>query len=142
MVALAGVMVLKPLLTGATLGAGATGGLLAPSFALGGSAGAAVAGLAHLAGWEASVPVLALAGAGAVLAITQRAPVFGTLFVWELARPGAWVLALMAVVVAACWWPTSSPALLRRDRSSSAPRSVRLHREIGDDQPPASPSTP
>ena len=142
LVALAGVVVLKPLLTGATLGAGATGGLLAPSFALGGSAGAAVAGLAHLAGWEASVPVLALAGAGAVLAITQRAPVFGTLFVWELARPGAWVLALMAVVVAACWWPTSSPALLRRDRSSSAPRSVRLRREIGDDQPPASPSNP
>ncbi len=108
--ALAGVVLLKPLLTGATLGAGATGGLLAPSFALGGSAGAAVAGLAHLAGWEASVPVLALAGAGAVLAITQRAPVFGTLFVWELARPGAWVLALMAVVVAACWRLTSPPS--------------------------------
>ena len=109
LVALAGVMVLKPLLTGLTLGAGATGGLLAPSFALGGSAGAAVAGLAHLAGWEASVPVLALVGAGTVLAITQRAPVFGTLFVWELVRPGLWVLVLMAVVVVVCWWPTSSP---------------------------------
>jgi len=55
-----------------------------------------------------SVPALALVGAGAVLAMTQRAPVFGTLFVWELVRPGLWVLALMAVVVAGCWWLTSS----------------------------------
>lgn len=108
LVALSGVVLLKPLLTGATLGAGATGGLLAPSFALGGSAGAAIAGLARLAGWEASAPVLALVGAGAVLAITQRAPVFGTLFVWELVRPGLWVLALMAAVAAGCWWLTSS----------------------------------
>ena len=44
MVALAGVMVLKPLLTGATLRTGATGGLLAPSFALGGSAGSGPGG--------------------------------------------------------------------------------------------------
>jgi len=50
LVALGGVMVLKPVLTGLTLGAGATGGLLAPSFALGGSAGAAAAGLAGGAG--------------------------------------------------------------------------------------------
>ena len=107
LVTLSGVVLLKPLLTGATLGAGATGGLLAPSFALGGSAGAAIAGLARLAGWEASAPVLALVGAGAVLAITQRAPVFGTLFVWELARPEPWVLALMVVVGTACWWSTS-----------------------------------
>ncbi len=107
LVALSGVVLLKPLLTGATLGVGATGGLLAPSFALGGSAGAAIAGLARLAGWEASAPVLALVGAGAVLAITQRAPVFGTLFVWELARPEPWVLALMVVVGTACWWSTS-----------------------------------
>ena len=107
LVALSGVVLLKPLLTGATLGAGATGGLLAPSFALGGSAGAVIAGLARLAGWEASAPVLALVGAGAVLAITQRAPVFGTLFVWELARPEPWVLALMVVVGTACWWSTS-----------------------------------
>ena len=107
LVALSGVVLLKPLLTGATLGAGATGGLLAPSFALGGSAGAVIAGLARLAGWEASAPVLALVGAGAVLAITQRAPVFGTLLVWELARPEPWVLALMVVVGTACWWSTS-----------------------------------
>ena len=128
LVTLSGVVLLKPLLTGATLGAGATGGLLAPSFALGGSAGAAIAGLARLAGWEASAPVLALVGAGAVLAITQRAPVFGTLFVWELARPEPWVLALMVVVGTACWWSTSFfsfaeiGSVPHRDRFPLSPR--------------------
>ncbi|NDR53897.1 chloride channel protein [Actinomyces sp. 565] len=113
LVGLAGVVILKPLLTGITLGAGATGGLLAPSFALGGSAGAAVAVAANLAGWQVSVPVLALVGAGAVLSITQRAPVFGTVFVWELARGPLWVLALMAVVSVCCWWLTSRPSRMR-----------------------------
>lgn len=116
LLALCGVMVLKPLLTAATLGAGATGGLLAPSFALGGSAGAAVAEVAHMAGWEASVPALALVGAGAVLTVTQRAPAFGALFVWELVRPPLWVLAVMAVIVVGCWWPTT--ALPTRHRRS------------------------
>lgn len=113
LVALCGVVVLKPVLAGLTLGAGATGGLLAPSFALGGSAGAAVAVLLGLAGWEASVPVLALVGAGTVMAITQRAPVFGTLFVWELVRPGLWVLAIMAVIATLGWFLASLPR--RRD---------------------------
>ncbi|WP_337247920.1 chloride channel protein [Actinomyces sp. 432] len=87
--------------------------MLAPSFALGGSAGAAVAVAANLAGWQVSVPVLALVGAGAVLSITQRAPVFGTVFVWELARGPLWVLALMAVVSVCCWWLTSRPSRMR-----------------------------
>ncbi|WP_338063812.1 chloride channel protein [Actinomyces ruminis] len=106
---LVSVVVLKPLLTGLTLGAGATGGLLAPSFALGGSAGAAIGVAANLAGWQVSIPALALVGAGAVLSITQRAPVFGTVFVWELARGPLWVLALMAVVSGICRWLTSRP---------------------------------
>ncbi|MDO4899802.1 chloride channel protein [Actinomyces sp.] len=113
---LAGVVALKPLLTGLTLGAGATGGLLAPSFALGGSAGAAIAVAANLAGWQASIPVLALVGGGTVLSLTQRAPVFGTVFVWELARGPLWVLALMAAVSVCCWWLTSPLGPGRRIR--------------------------
>ena len=36
-----------------------------------------------------------------MLATTQRAPVFGIVFTWELAQAGAWTLvALFAVVVA------------------------------------------
>ena len=102
LVLLVGIVALKPVLTGLTLAAGATGGRLAPSLAAGSSAGAALAIALHACGVEASVPVLALAGAGAVLATTQRAPVFGIVFTWELARAGAWTLvALFAVVLAA-----------------------------------------
>ena len=101
LVLLVGIVALKPVLTGLTLAAGATGGRLAPSLAAGSSAGAALAIALHTCGVEASVPVLAIAGAGAVLATTQRAPVFGIIFTWELARAGAWTLvALLAVVVA------------------------------------------
>lgn len=101
LVLLVGVVALKPVLTGLTLAAGATGGRLAPSLAAGSSAGAALAIALHACGVQASVAVLALAGAGAVLATTQRAPVFGIVFTWELARAGAWTLvALFAVVVA------------------------------------------
>ena len=96
---LLGVVVLKPVLTGLTLGAGATGGRLAPSLAAGSSAGAALAVALHACGVEASVPVLALAGAGAVLATTQKAPVFGIVFTWELARAGAWTLTSLIAVV-------------------------------------------
>lgn len=97
--ALVGVVVLKPLLTGATLGAGATGGLLAPSFSLGASAGAAVAVGLGAAGAPVSVAALALVGAGAALAVTQRAPVFAAVFVWELTRGPVWTL---PVLLAAC----------------------------------------
>ena len=98
---LAGIVVLKPVLTGLTLAAGATGGRLAPSLAAGSSAGAALAIALQACGVEAGVAMLALAGAGAVLATTQRAPVSGIVFTWELARAGAWTLmALLTVVLA------------------------------------------
>ena len=100
LVLLVGIVALKPVLTGLTLAAGATGGRLAPSLATGASAGTALAVVLHAYGVEASVPALAMAGAGAVLATTQRAPVFGIVFTWELARAGAWTLvALFAVVL-------------------------------------------
>lgn len=100
LVALLGVVVLKPLLTGATLGAGATGGLLAPSFSLGACGGAAVAVALGQAGMSPSIPAAALVGAGVTLAVTQRAPVFGAVFVWEITHGPLWVLPLLLV---ACW---------------------------------------
>ena len=100
-VMLLGIVALKPVLTGLTLGAGATGGRLAPSLATGSSAGAALAIVLHACGVETSIAVLVIAGAGSVLATTQRAPVFGIVFTWELARAGVWTLvALIAVVLA------------------------------------------
>ena len=118
LVLLVGIVALKPVLTGLTLAAGATGGRLAPSLAAGSSAGAALAIALQACGVEASVPVLAIAGAGAVLATTQRAPVFGIVFTWELARAGAWTLvALLAVVLTAtllassAWWHAAGSRL-------------------------------
>ncbi len=95
---LLGVVALKPLLTALTLGAGAEGGLLAPSFGVGASAGAALAGALQMMGLDVSVTTLAFAGAAAMLAVTQRAPVFGIVFIWELARPDLWVLGVLVVV--------------------------------------------
>jgi len=40
-----------------------------------------------------------MAGAGTVLATTQKAPVFGIVFTWELARAGVWTLVALIVVV-------------------------------------------
>ena len=123
LVLLVGIVALKPVLTGLTLAAGATGGRLAPSLAAGSSAGAALAIALHACGVQASVAVLALAGAGAVLATTQRAPVFGIVFTWELARAGAWTLvALLAVVVAVTLlaspaWQRTVVSRLRTSRS-------------------------
>ena len=119
LVMLLGIVVLKPALTGLTLGAGATGGRLAPSLAVGSSAGAALAIALQASGVEVSISVLAIAGAGAVLATTQKAPVFGIVFTWELGRAGAWTLtALIAVVlpvmlVASSTWRQAVASRLR-----------------------------
>jgi H+/Cl- antiporter ClcA len=40
---------------------------------------------------------VALTCAAGVLAITQRAPAFAALFVWELAHPPIWLLLVFAV---------------------------------------------
>jgi H+/Cl- antiporter ClcA len=40
---------------------------------------------------------VALSCAAGVLAITQRAPAFAALFVWELAHPPVWMLAVFAI---------------------------------------------
>lgn len=96
--AMMGVVVLKPLLTGLTLGAGATGGLLAPSFALGGCAGAVLGIASRLVGWDVDVAALALAGGAVVLSVTQRAPLFGAVFVWEIVRGPVWYLPVMVAV--------------------------------------------
>ena len=119
LVMLLGIVVLKPALTGLTLGAGATGGRLAPSLAVGSSAGAALAIALQASGVEVSISVLAMAGAGAVLATTQKAPIFGIVFTWELARAGVWTLtALIAVVlpvmlVASSTWRQAVASRLR-----------------------------
>lgn len=99
--AAASILVLKPLLTAFFLRAGAVGGLLTPALATGAAAGSvAVLALNALAGTDVNVAAVALTCAAGVLAITQRAPIFAALFVWELARPPLWLLAVFAVASA------------------------------------------
>ena len=91
------ILFLKPLLTAGYLRAGAVGGLLTPALATGAAAGTVVAlTVDHLSGLHLQVAAVALACAAGVLAITQRAPLFAALFVWELARPPLWLFLVFA----------------------------------------------
>ena len=98
LVAAAAILVLKPLLTALFLRAGAVGGLITPALATGAAAGSIVAlALNQWAGAGLDVAAVSLTCAAGVLAITQRSPLFAALFVWELARPPLWLLAVFAL---------------------------------------------
>ncbi len=91
-------LVLKPLLTALYLRVGAVGGMITPALATGAAAGTvATFALNGLADTHLHVPAVALTCAAGVLAITQRAPAFAALFVWELAHPPVWLLLVFAV---------------------------------------------
>lgn len=109
------ILVLKPLLTALFLRAGAIGGMITPALATGAAAGTvATLALNHLGGTNIQVAAVALACAAGVLAITQRAPLFAALFVWELARPPVW---LFVVFAAAAF--TAHGIRLLRERNST-----------------------
>ncbi|HKO34584.1 MAG TPA: chloride channel protein [Candidatus Limnocylindria bacterium] len=92
------ILALKPVLTALFLRAGAVGGLLTPALATGAAAGSAVAlALNQYTDLHVSTAAVALTCAAGVLAITQRAPAFAALFVWELAHPPFWLLAVFAI---------------------------------------------
>jgi H+/Cl- antiporter ClcA len=94
----AAVLVLKLLLTATFLRAGARGGLFTPALATGAAAGTLfVLTINAIAGTQFHVPAIALAGSAGVLAITQRAPLWAAIFVWELARPPLWLLLVFLV---------------------------------------------
>ena len=91
-------LVLKPVLTALFLRAGAVGGMITPALATGAAAGSLVTlALNHWAGTDLHVAAVSLTCAAGVLAITQRAPLWAALFVWELARPPLWLFAVFAV---------------------------------------------
>ncbi|WP_343600324.1 chloride channel protein [Mycobacterium sp.] len=89
------ILVLKPLLTAVFLRAGATGGLLTPSLATGAAAGSLMALTTNAVfGSQLHVPATSLAVAAGVLGVTQRAPLWAAIIVWELAEPPLWLLAV------------------------------------------------
>lgn len=89
--------VLKYLVTTLVLGAGAIGGTLQPSVAVGAATGAAV-GL--LLGWSPpEVAALAVAGAGAFLATTMRAPLTAIALALEFTGTGFTLLIPVSIAV-------------------------------------------
>ncbi|WP_163756772.1 chloride channel protein [Mycobacterium botniense] len=95
------ILVLKPALTALFLRAGAAGGMLTPSLATGAATGSVfVLTVNTLAGADIHVPAISLAGAAGVLAVTQRAPLWAAVFVWELAAPPLWLLAVFLAAAA------------------------------------------
>jgi len=91
------ILLIKPLVTAVFLRAGAVGGMLTPALATGAAMGSVVAVAVNT--WTpltVSVPAVSLACAAGVLAITQGAPAWAALFVWELARPPWWLLIVFA----------------------------------------------
>jgi H+/Cl- antiporter ClcA len=87
------ILALKLVVTATFLRAGARGGLFTPALATGAAAGTLfVLTINAIAGTQFHVPAIALAGSAGVLAITQGAPLWAAIFVWELARPPLWVL--------------------------------------------------
>ncbi|BBY62627.1 chloride channel protein [Mycolicibacterium helvum] len=98
------ILLLKPLLTALFLRAGAVGGLLTPALATGAAMGSVVAIAVNT--WTpvtVNVPAVSLACAAGVLAITQSAPAWAALFVWELAHPPLWLLIVFAAAAAGAY---------------------------------------
>jgi H+/Cl- antiporter ClcA len=111
------ILLLKPLLTALFLRAGAVGGLLTPALATGAAAGSlATLALNQLAGTHIHVSAVSLTCAAGVLAVTQRAPAFAALFVWELARPPYWLLVVFVIATFAA----HGVRLLRERRAARA----------------------
>jgi H+/Cl- antiporter ClcA len=100
----AALAVVKPLATAATYGAGADGGLIAPSLSTGAAAGAAVALAGASLGLPLPVAAFALTCGAAILATTQRAPFFAAMFVLELVHPPLAVAAAVAICAVAAGW--------------------------------------
>lgn len=86
-------LLVKPLLTAASLGSGAIGGTLTPALAVGAALGAASGVLIDAP--PATIPVLAVLGAAMVLAVMQKAPLFAAVIAWELTWAPLWLIPLL-----------------------------------------------
>jgi H+/Cl- antiporter ClcA len=94
--------------------------MLTPALATGAAAGSLLALAVNTWTDQAvSVPAVSLTCAAGVLAITQRAPLWAALFVWELARPPWWLL-IVFVVAAFAADRLHHLVRLRRDRAATA----------------------
>ena len=97
--ALALLVVLKPVATGACLASGATGGLLTPALATGAMLGALTGGAWSLLWPGAPIAGYAMIAAAAVLATTQKAPLCAIVLVMEFTNTGLTLAVPMILAV-------------------------------------------
>jgi CIC family chloride channel protein len=96
---LAVLLLLKAVVTLATIGSGAAGGTLTPSVAIGATFGAVTGGLWLLVWPGSPIAAFVFIGAAAFLASSMRAPLTALVLVWEFTQQGSglFVPALLAV---------------------------------------------
>lgn len=101
--ALLAVLLLKIAATSMTVGSGAVGGVFTPTLLVGAALGGALGVEAHRAfpGMIGSQAAYAVAGMGALLAATTRAPLMAILMVFEMTQDYAMVLPLMLACITA-----------------------------------------
>jgi H+/Cl- antiporter ClcA len=92
--------VLKTVATAACLASGAIGGLLTPSFAVGAALGAFAGGVWNLIWPGGAITAYTLVGAGALLAVTQRAALTAIVLTTEFTHATQHVIGPLVVAVA------------------------------------------
>jgi len=104
---------MKLVATCLTLGSGGSGGVIAPSLFLGGTAGAVVGALLQRTGWFNAIhpEMYALVGMGAVLAAVVHAPLASILIVFEVTED----YKVMVPAMLACIIATGTARLIFRD---------------------------
>lgn len=97
------VLILKVLLTSASIGLGIPGGMIGPTFVIGGLAGAMVAGfISPDLGELSMVPLFVLLGMGAMMAACFQAPLTALVAIIEMTHSPDVLLSAMLVVGLSC----------------------------------------
>jgi len=123
-----GILVVKTLIWGLSLGSGTSGGVLAPTFMIGGALGALIGLLLP----PVTPGFWALVGLCAVVGGVMRSPLTGVVFPLELTH--AWALVLPLIIAAAAAY-TLSALILKRSvlTEKVARRGLHLSREYSVD---------
>ncbi len=133
------IAVLLPVMTGLTLAGGGSGGVFAPSLAMGAALGGSFGSFAQYLPWDVSAPgAYAVVGAAAVLAGAVRSPITAMVLVMEVTGNHTMLLPLMAASVCSIFLSRSitydSVLTVTRHDSDSDAGWVNLMRDIYVDE--------
>ncbi len=134
------VALLLPVMTGLTLAGGGSGGVFAPSLAMGAALGGGFGRLLRFLPWDVSEPgAYAVVGAAAVLAGAVKAPITSMLLIMEVTGNHTMLLPLMAASVISIFLSRSYTdqsvlSVTSSDRGSSDTEWIDLLRDIYVDE--------